>query len=322
MTRKKRNTSMQPHAAVATLEDSHWSHWRARQRALETLGKLEPTTLALYADAVVAWLTVSFDWCVRVAALQTLGTLEPRTLVQYAADVIARLEDDESFVRRSALETLAKLEPATLVQYAGVVVARLEDPSGDYGDWRVRKAALETLSRLAQSSSFAQHAFAVVAMLEDSDWQVRQGALKTLGELKPATLAWHADAVVARLTDSAEEVRFEALRTLGELEPATLVQYANAALARLEDDDNDVRDEAMLTLHALPRFVTRPVGFFDCRGLRSRLLGRIGWYRCRLRLRVRSLALYWYALPYRPSGPGHARDVEAWDRMDERSRCV
>ena len=32
-------------------------------------------------------------------------------------------------------------------------------------------------------------------------------------------------------------------------------------------------------------------------------------------MRVERLALYWYALPYRPNGPGHARDVEAWDRM-------
>ena len=33
-------------------------------------------------------------------------------------------------------------------------------------------------------------------------------------------------------------------------------------------------------------------------------------------MRVERLALYWYALPYRPNGPGHARDVEAWDRMN------
>ena len=51
--------------------------------------------------------------------------------------------------------------------------------------------------------------------------------------------------------------------------------------------------------------------------LRSRLLGRVAWYRCRIRLRVRSLSLYWYALTYSPSGPGHARDVEAWNHMIE-----
>ena len=53
------------------------------------------------------------------------------------------------------------------------------------------------------------------------------------------------------------------------------------------------------------------------RSLCSGVLGRLKWYRHRLRLRVQRLALYWYALPYRPSGPDHARDVEAWDRMIE-----
>jgi hypothetical protein len=96
-----------------------------------------------------------------------------------------------------------------------------------------------------------------------------------------------------------------------------LVQHAHAVLARLEDDEDIVRDKAMHTLRALPRFVTRPGDIFDSRSVRSRLLGRLGWYRCRLRLRAQRLALYWYALPYRPSGPGHARDVEAWDRMTE-----
>ena len=37
-------------------------------------------------------------------------------------------------------------------------------------------------------------------------------------------------------------------------------------------------------------------------------------------MRVERLALYWYALPYRPNGPGHARDVEAWDRMTNGNR--
>ena len=115
------------------------------------------------------------------------------------------------------------------------------------------------------------------------------------------------------------DVRLRALQTLFKLEPAMLAQHADAdaVLARLEDWDDDVREEAMRTLRALPRFFTRPGDFFDTRSLRSRLLGRLGWYRCRLPLRVQRVAWYWYALPYRPSGPGHARDVEAWDRMTE-----
>ena len=115
------------------------------------------------------------------------------------------------------------------------------------------------------------------------------------------------------------DVRLRALQTLFKLEPAMLAQHADAdaVLARLEDWDDDVREEAMRTLRALPRFVTRPGDFFDTRSLRSRLLGRLGWYRCRLPLRVQRVAWYWYALPYRPSGPGHARDVEAWGRIAE-----
>ena len=114
------------------------------------------------------------------------------------------------------------------------------------------------------------------------------------------------------------------MMTLGELEPATLAQYANAVLNLLEDTHSYYVDNtlptmsalATLTLRGLPRFVTHDVDF-EAPNLRSRLLGRLGWYKCRLILRVRSHVIYWYALPYRPSGPGHARDVEAWDRMLE-----
>jgi len=111
----------------------------------------------------------------------------------------------------------------------------------------------------------------------------------------------------------------EALRTLRKLEPATLAQHATAVVTRLEDSAEGVRGRALDLLRGLPRYVTREyrVDIFDPRPVRSRLLGRLAWYKFRLRLRVQRLALYWYALPYRPSGPGHARDVEAWDRMVE-----
>ena len=121
-----------------------------------------------------------------------------------------------------------------------------------------------------------------------------------------------------------------ALETLAKLEPATLVQYAGVVVARLEDQDGQVRRMAYHTLEMLPRYVryaTRGVDFNDLQSralnhgeveeLRSQLLGRIAWYRCRIRLRVRRISLYWYALPYRPSGPGHARDIEAWNHMIE-----
>ena len=121
-------------------------------------------------------------------------------------------------------------------------------------------------------------------------------------------------------------MRKVALNTLAKLEPATLAQHAGAVVARLEDSDERMRGRALGLLRGLPRYVTREyrVDVFDSfpRGVRSRLLGRLAWYRCRLRLRVQRVALYWYALPYRPSGPGHARDLQAWDQMSKRSRHV
>ena len=88
------------------------------------------------------------------------------------------------------------------------------------------------------------------------------------------------------------------------------------------DDENqkeDVRRLAWSTLGVLPRSAFDP-GQFDAEhgdSMRNYLMGRVGWYRLRLRLRLKCLLLYWYALPYRPSGAGHARDVEAWDQMSE-----
>ena len=211
-----------------------------------------------------------------------------------------------------------------LAQHANALVARLED-----SDCEVRMWALETLGML-EPATLSQHTGAVVAMLEDSDNNVRRAALQTLGELAPTTLALHASAVVARLEDSWEYVRTKALTTLGKLEPATLAQYAFAVVARLEDSVGVVRRMAYYTLEKLPRYVryttlrvdrkellSRALDHNEVEHLRSRLLGRVAWYRCRIRLRVRSLSLYWYALPYRPSGPGHARDVEAWTHMIE-----
>ena len=130
------------------------------------------------------------------------------------------------------------------------------------------------------------------------------------------------------------------METLGNLEPAALAHHAPALLPILEadfDDPDMLRLHAAVNLlrHGLPRFVCHGIHFGDSRDLNNddsrylnnddidfyhlsrRLMGRIAWYRCRIRLRVRSLSLYWYAPPYRPSGPGHARDVEAWTHMIE-----
>ena len=188
------------------------------------------------------------------------------------------------------------------------LVLKLNDRS-----WMVRMLAVHEMAKL-EPATLAQCAADVVARLEDDHEGVRCTALNTLRELEPAVLAQHAGAVVAKLEDSCWDVRRKALMTLGKLEPAVLAQHAGAVVGKLSDHADFVREPALTTLRALPLVITRDIDF-ESHNMRERLLGRIAWYRCRLRLRVRRIALYWYALPYRPSGPGHAREVEAWGRM-------
>ena len=125
-------------AVVARLEDSDWL---VRKTSLETLGKLEPATLAQHADAVVARLEDS-DWIVRYVALETLGKLEPATLAQHADAVVAMLEDSHGDVRSAAVETLGKLDPVRFAQYADALIAKLDD-----GVWFVRSEASNSLMR-------------------------------------------------------------------------------------------------------------------------------------------------------------------------------
>ena len=197
----------------------------------------------------------------------------------------SQLEDSNRNVRKLALETLGKLEPATLAQYAGAVVARLED-----SHWNVRTTALETLPLAKlELATLAQHANAVVACSEDSSLGARIAALRTLRKL-PRFVTHGIDSKL--LSDSLE--------------------LDNLAAAR------GVQPEEVVTEQP-ERLVFAPDA---SSALRSRLLGRLAWYKCRLRLRVDRLLLYWYALPYRPSGPGHARDVASWEQMNKRSRLV
>ena len=328
--------SLAPHADAVhkRLEDSHS---RPRLAALCALGKLEPATLAQYAECVAAKLEAS-DRNVRSKALDTLGKLEPAALAQYAEAVAAKLQDSAPNVCCAAVKTLGKLEPATLAQHADAVASRIESHQWDWK--QVSLAVLDTLAKL-EPATLVMYADAVIAMLgygdqfqdEEEGLQVRIEALKTLAKL-PATLAQHANGVIERLAEYVWEMR---LAEPEAFEPATLAQHAehaDATVARL--DESRVRPAALDTLSArfsgarhddvlramdidirtrfngLCKRMLRSGAFED---LRSQLRGRLRWYRCRLRWRVQRLVLYWYALPYRPSGPGHARDVEAWDRM-------
>ena len=230
--------------------------------------------------------------------------------------LIAVLEDDDEDMRWQALCTLGKLEPATLAQHADAVIARLED-----SDEQVRVAALKALRKL-EPATLALHADAVVSRLEDCEEKVRQAALRTLSHLEPATLAQHADAVVTMLENSDGHGRYWAMKTLGKLEPAALAQHAYALLPIFEANSHypaKALNAKSILRRGLPRFVRHGIDFDDkdmaSYDLSRRLLGRLGWYKLRLRLHAQRLALYWYALPYRPSGPGHAQDVEAWGRI-------
>ena len=142
-------------------------------------------------------------------------------------------------------------------------------------------------------------------------------ALAVLRRVDPVVIAQHADIVTSWFNISFERMRMAALRSTRVLfDAATLLQHAGSVIARLEDSDECVRCAAFDALQRLPRCVLRGLSL-ESDDLSSRLLGRVLWYKCRLRLRVKGVALFWYALPYRPSGPGHTRDVEAWRRMQE-----
>ena len=258
-------------------------------------------------------------------------------------DALVRdLGDSDLRVYRAANKALGAMQPAALAPHADAIVSKLED-----SDPHVRVAALFAL-QVMEPAVLAQHVDIVVPRLEDSDDRVSDSALLYLDGVEPATLARHAGAVLSKLHSEQANTRCLALVVLCNLEPAELVKHAHALLSMLDDHEvisetcvgflnqlgldsvnvgDSVRDVAKCTIWGLPAFVTCDDGFHrdfdpaDC-NLRSRLLGRLGWYRCRLRLRVRRIALYWYALPYRPSGPGHARDMAAWDQMNKRSRLV
>jgi hypothetical protein len=51
--------------------------------------------------------------------VETLGKLEPATLAQHGAALVARLEDSDADVRRAVVETLGKLPPLDSLALAG-----------------------------------------------------------------------------------------------------------------------------------------------------------------------------------------------------------
>ena len=266
-----------------------------------------------------------------IAAFEKRRRKERRRTRELGDEVFAllRILEDPDSCRTEALRELGEFDfkrfgPPDLIGHLSnlsglAVVACFEDT-----DWQVRKEALKTLGKI-EPAEFVELARDVVVQLGDLHWAVRKEALKTLGKLEPATLVEHAKDVAFCLNDSSAVVRRQASETLRKLEPP---QYAVAVSAWLVHSQKHVREAALETLGKLALATLAPhlnaVVAMRCdthahvREKARQLSGRLRWYRCRLRLLcVERLASYWYALPYRPSGPGHARDVAAWDRMNE-----
>jgi HEAT repeat protein len=85
------------------------------------------------------------DWEVRQAVVETLGKLEPEMLAMCSDAIAAKLRDQSEvdIVRRTVMNTLGKLNPDKLQMHSMEIVATFES-----SDWRVRKATIETLSKL------------------------------------------------------------------------------------------------------------------------------------------------------------------------------
>ena len=79
----------------------------------------------------------------RRAAVETLGKLEPRTLAQHSAALVARLLDSNADVRQAVVRTLGKLEPGALAQHSAALLAMLDWDS----DACVRRAVVQTLGK-------------------------------------------------------------------------------------------------------------------------------------------------------------------------------
>ena len=58
----------------------------------------------------------------RLAVVETLGKLEPGTLAQHGAAIAARLEDSDADVRDAARETLGKLQPLDSLALASLAI--------------------------------------------------------------------------------------------------------------------------------------------------------------------------------------------------------
>ena len=110
--------------------------------ALDVLDRLEPSAVALHAEAMLARLEAT-DAGLRYRVVEVLATLEPAALELVAPSVHAWVAHRDEGVRRRAVELLGKLEPAALARSMEHILPALDDEDDD-----VRLVATEALCKL------------------------------------------------------------------------------------------------------------------------------------------------------------------------------
>ena len=110
----------------------------------------------------------------------------------------------------------------------------------------VRRVALEMLGEYGSRDqpALAQHAHAIVRMLEDMDGEVRVAAVTTLGKLESRALERCAPDLLHMLSSPRAHVREASIATLGKLEPSALADCATEVAQMLTDSNVSSRGVA------------------------------------------------------------------------------
>ena len=192
---------------ILALLDKHASSldFSVRAGLAQALGLLDPETLAPHAGLVVPFLE-HHDGQLRNAATQALGKFKPRVLAKHTKHIVAKLKNTDWEVRQAVVETLGKLEPEMLAMCSDAIAAKLRDQSEvDI----VRRTVMNTLGKL-NPDKLQMHSMEIVATFESSDWRVRKATIETLSKLRPEEIAKQVDpkTIIAKLDqDHHENVR-------------------------------------------------------------------------------------------------------------------
>lgn len=224
-----------------------------RERALETMGKLDAAVLIKYTADLFSMGVHDTDYNVRRIANETLDKLEPGAVAHVVVDPLRdtdQLRGTSVGVKNNALRILQKLGPVLLRHYTDIVVYLLRDSDED-----VRQMAAAALRGL-DPVDLELSAHEVAPLIADMSYSVRSVALCTLGRLNKTALATYAPIVSDLLgNDTFDDVERTALNTLGKLDQTELATYA-ANIVRIMVTDYwwpDTTVEALTTLGKLNR---------------------------------------------------------------------